>query len=122
MFNLNKLDTFTDAYIECALWASIDDTGRPLDDNYGPEDISPETLERMVSDCEDFQKSNVEDLREVDDIGRAGMDFWLTRERHGAGFWDGGYPADMGRRLTDNAHAYGEFTLYVGDDGLIHGM
>ena len=37
-----KLDDFTLAYIECALWASNDDStpqgGDPLDSNYGIDD------------------------------------------------------------------------------------
>ena len=49
-----------------------------------------------------------------------GHDFWLTRNRHGAGFWDRGLEF-VGINLTDAAHAWGEFNLYVGDDGLIYG-
>jgi len=52
---------------------------------------------------------------------RAGHDFWLTRNGHGAGFWDGDWPDDAGGRLTEASKKYGEFNLYVGDDGLIHG-
>ena len=46
-------------------------------------------------------------------------DFWLTGNRHGAGFWDRGYGAD-GDTLTEAAHGYGDVDLYVGDDGQIH--
>ncbi len=35
-------------------------------------------------------------------------DFWLTRNRHGAGFWDGDYPDGIGERLSDIAHGFGE--------------
>jgi len=28
----------------------------------------------------------------------------------------------VGNRLTEACKAYGEYTLYIGDDGLIHGM
>lgn len=124
MINIHKLDTFTDAYIEAALWASMDESdesgGSPMDDNYDISDIAKETLKKMVDDCKDFQKDNRADIKS--NPKRAGHDFWLTRNHHGAGFWDGDYPEDAAKRLTNNAHAYGSFDLYVGDDNLIHGQ
>ena len=49
-----------------------------------------------------------------------GHDFWLTRNGHGAGFWDRSdcLPEDAGERLTDAAEKYGEVDLTV-DDGVI---
>jgi hypothetical protein len=44
----------------------------------------------------------------------------LTRNGHGAGFWDRGI-GDRGDRLTAAAHAWGEFELVIGDDRKIHG-
>jgi hypothetical protein len=117
--NLHALDDFTTGYIECALWSSTDDDGNPLDDDYGPEDIAPDSLASMVEDCTMFQRDHARDLEDCD-ASRAGHDFWLTRNRHGAGYWDGDYPQDIGRRLTDAAHAWGSSDLYVGDDGMIH--
>lgn len=39
-------------------------------------------------------------------------DFYLTRNGHGAGFWDGDYPDEVGRKLTDIAHGFGETWAY----------
>src|SRR5215213_9921810 len=50
---------------------------------------------------------------------QAGHDFWLTRNRHGAGFWDRGL-GDLSNRLSDASKVYGEVDLYVGDDGQIY--
>lgn len=115
-------DTFTQAYIECALWSSTDnsrdDGGDPLDDNYGPEDIAPETMREMEADCADFQKANADDLSEMDS-SQAGHDFWLTRNGHGAGFWDRGL-SKLGDRLSDASKVYGGVSLYIGDDGQVH--
>ena len=125
---MSNIDTFTKAYIECALWSSTDNSdpengGNPLDDNYGMEDIAPETLAEMIADCADFQASNATDLALAAEQGRgneyAGHDFWLTRNGHGAGFWDRGLGA-VGDRLTKASKPYGSVDLYVGDDGLIH--
>lgn len=113
------LDPFTRQYVETALWASTDDDGEPLDGLYTLDDIHPDTLAAMIADCADFQASFGEHI--ASDPGRAGHDFWLTRNRHGAGFWDGDWPETTGRFLTEMSHPYGEFNLYVGDDGLIHG-
>jgi len=50
----------------------------------------------------------------------AGHDYWLTRNGHGAGFWDGDWPEPYAAQLDDSAHAYGTVELYVGDDGKIY--
>jgi hypothetical protein len=150
---IRDLDSFTESYIEAALWSSTDEAddsgGRPMDDNYSIEDIDP----AMADDCRDFQES-FGDLIDsgctrqhpADSSNRqlAGFHFWLTRNRHGAGFWDGDWtepyrrpesdedekfhPATgdnrystVGDYLTAMSRPYGEFNLYVGDDGRIYG-
>jgi hypothetical protein len=45
-----------------------------------------------------------------------GHDFWLTRNGHGAGFWDRGL-GELGDFLTKMSKPFGEATLYVSDDG-----
>lgn len=119
----NDLDTFTHAYIEAALWSTNDEStpagGVPLDENYDPNDIAPDTLRQMLADCVRFRVENAADLRELDTDEQAGHDFWLTREGHGTGFWDRGNGA-LGDRLAEAARRFGEFGLIVGDDGMIH--
>jgi hypothetical protein len=77
----------------------------------------------MMKDCDDFYVKSgrmwFSDKHETDD-STAGHDFWLTRNRHGAGFWDGDYPKEMGTTLTDLAHTFGECWIYVGDDSLLY--
>ena len=66
------------------------------------------------SDCRDFFDANRADLRVAHLSGlswsRLGHDFYLTRNRHGAGFWDEksrGAEADAALdRLTSAAHVY----------------
>lgn len=114
---LRSLDRFTLAYLECALWSSTDDEGSPLDDQYGLDDLAPETLSRIVADCEAFQEANAEFIGSR--LSLAGHDFWLTRCGHGAGFWDGDWP-ERGDELTEASKAFGDVNLYVGDDGRIY--
>ena len=120
------IDAFTQGYIECALWSSTnnsrDDGGDPLDDNYDIIDLSRETARAMVKDCDDFRDYVCEtiDSETADEIDseQGGHDFWLTRNRHGAGYWDGDW--EKGDELTDAAHTFGGVDLYVGDDGKVH--
>lgn len=119
-----KLDSFTSAYIEAALWASMDDDCNPLDANYGISDLSECALAKITADCERFQAENIipdYDNREYTDAEMAGHDFFLTRNHHGAGFWDRDALSEEDRdRLTAAAHSFGGCDLYVGDDGKIY--
>lgn len=115
------MNSFLAAYIEAALWSSVDeaDGGQFLDRNYSAADISPEALAKMAADCARFESANAETLAELDDT-KAGHDFWLTRNGHGAGFWDGDYDKPAASALTQSAQSFGECDLYVGDGGRIH--
>lgn len=125
-----SLDAFTESYIETALWSSTDNSddsgGDPLDANYDISDIDEATLDKMVADAADFQEKYGSLIDGEKLNGRygnreqAGHDFWLTRNGHGAGFWDGDWP-EYGDALTKASKTYGEFDLYVGDDGSIYG-
>lgn len=116
---------FFNGYVTCALWSSTDDEGNPLDDNFGEDDIGEDTLRTMREDCADFMRANAADLAEMmtatgRPMDHMGHDFWLTRNGHGAGFWDRG-AGELGDRLTDAAHAFGGVDLLIGDDGKVHG-
>ena len=115
-----RLDTFTRAYLECALWSSTDDNEEPLDGNYTERDISPELLASAIADCAEFQRLAGDGI--IEDLSRAGHDFWLTRNHHGAGFWDGEWEKRYGEELTRLARSFGECTLFDGLDGLIYSL
>ncbi len=121
---IDSLDPFTRAYIEAALWSTMDssrpDGGDPLDKNYNIYDIAPEALKEIIEVCADFQSANADDLAKAGDPAQNGHDFLLTRDRHGAGFWDRGYDDDIGERLTAACKPYGDSGFYVGDDGKIY--
>ena len=106
--------------------------GEPFDAFADWTDLAPETLAQMIADCDQFQAQHGDLIRAAIDTGevvcgpdfdaceRAAHDFWLTRNGHGAGFWDGDWPEPMSDRLDEAAKAFGEFDLYMGDDGKIH--
>lgn len=115
------MPSFFTAYVTEALRTTNDDGGTPLDLNWKPSELAPDTMAQMKGDCEAFQAANHADLTDLDDE-QAGRDFWLTRNRHGAGFWDGDYEEPIASRLTASAHSFGEYTLYVGCGAQLHGM
>lgn len=127
-----KLDKFTLAYIQCALWSTTDNSndqgGDSLDKNYSIEDLDQETLDRIIEDCKKFQDKFYDLLCEDnclvsnrhDNIELAGHDFWLTRNHHGSGFWDGNWVKEIGETLTQASHEFGEVDLYIGDDDKLY--
>ena len=111
-------DMFVNAYLECALWSTNAEDGTPLDSECETDDIAAEALASMRADCDAFVAANAADVSRVANDDRAGHDFWLTRNGHGAGFWDRGL-GELGERLTKASKAFGECSLYLGDDGKI---
>lgn len=115
--NNKWLEQFRTAYVTAMLWAETDDDGEPLDKRYTNTDLSVEACKTVSDDCFKFWHANLADIESEPE--RAGHDFWLTRNGHGAGFWDGDWP-EAGDRLTAASKAFGECHPYVGDDGQIH--
>ena len=123
-----SIDNFIRGYIGCALWSETDNAddsgGEPLDENYDEDDLAPEARQAMEDDCRSFYRDNEETWGTAWDDSQAGYDFWLTRNGHGAGFWDryagGTDEGKAGDVLTKAAKVYGESHLYIGDDGMIY--
>jgi len=140
-------DQFTTAYFECAMWCGVmrykhdDDCPchEPSEngDVYSEDDcecepdmtsdgdtadesqLADDARKQLTDDAHSFYADNVADLRASTlDMSQCGHDFWLTRNRHGAGFWDRksrGAAADAALdRLTEASHACGEMTLIEG--------
>jgi hypothetical protein len=121
-----------DAYVTCALWSTTcedaDGDVVAMDSLYEPDDIAPDSQSVMWRDVIDFVTGNFDDIADIpehvagrypDNAGAVGHDLWLTRNRHGAGFWERGLGV-IGQRLTEAAHAMGPVDLYVGDDRRVH--
>lgn len=114
---------FSEAYIEALLFASTDGDGDNLDKYYDSSDIAESEINRIQEQCHAFL-TRPEVVKLAEDWGRdeyrsAGHDFFLTRNGHGAGFWDGDW-GDDGDTLTAAAKSFGESEPYVGDDGEIY--
>lgn len=115
------------AYLEACLWSTAamiaeDDCDESWETKgYDVGDFHDDAVYAATKDCESFQAMAAEsDL--LDDVSesQAGHDFWLTRERHGTGFWDRG--STHGQELTTIAHGFGGAgdSMYLDADGKIH--
>ena len=121
-------DRFFAAYVRAALWSTAGEQGaiergEPEDTSleslgFTFDSLAPATREAMLRDCAKFWQGNTPSCSRCPEF--AGGDFWLTRNHHGSGFWDGDWPTAEGGRLTTAAHEFPEVDLYIGEDGLIY--
>lgn len=122
----SELDQFTQGYIDALFFTDSGDIEDEIQDE-GFYDFADETLSHILLDCAKFQADNAELLAlAYDRVGyeesSAGHDFWLTRNGHGAGFWDRS-PLDadnLGDKLTKAADLFNEISPYLGDDSKIY--
>jgi hypothetical protein len=131
--NEDILVEMVQAYVTTALWSSNDNSndqgGEPLDSNYSYDDMDPKSLANMTADCKAFIEAVRQELPFVLDEADPtdlGHDFWLTRNGHGCGFWDGDYDwldrdgIEVGHALTRITRRFGGSDLEVGDDGKVY--
>ena len=112
---------FINAYLECALWSSVDmDTDEQLDKNYTVSDFETDSLNKLKKHAIDFFTNNIDLINKAENYSyeQAGHDLWLTENGHGAGFWDRGL-YDIGEKLTELA-GYHVTDIYVGDDNKLY--
>lgn len=123
------IQAFTVSALQTALWADsmpdeddaeCTETGMDagLARGYDLTDMETDSRIQFEDYCRDFCEANASDLADID-AGRAGHDFWLTAQGHGAGFWDGDYPEGIGTRLTESAKPYHFDSVWLTDDGVV---
>jgi hypothetical protein len=118
-----KLDAFTRAYLICALWTDDPEPGSGEWNEHGDytiANLASEALEQAIEDCAAFRERMAAQLEQAGDDAQNGHDFWLTRNGHGAGFWDRGYPDAIGDALTAAAQTFGEASVILGDSGRLY--
>lgn len=109
------VQTMYKAYVNCALWATAtcgedgECTG-VLENEFSEDDLSDEAREAVREEVWSFYRQALGLILEAQQKGytleRCGHDLFLTRERHGAGFWDRGL-GKLGDELTAMAHDMG---------------
>ena len=117
---MTAFEEFLKGYMVCALWSSTDDSGEPFDKNYEVANFSQETKNEMRAECQNFFTVNLHLMTEAKgDFSQHGHDFWLSRNGHGAGFFDRDNGI-IGDKLQSNAQFYDQKYLFVADDGMIY--
>lgn len=124
---LKRLDPFTQGYVEAMFFTS---TGSEDDESLQHAtvaELSEKAWNEIRWNCRDFQNLNDVLLacaynHPKYNSNAAGRDFWLTRNGHGAGFWNRGLDL-TGQLLTERCgpkSPFPETDLYRGDDGLLY--
>ena len=126
------------ALTQTLLFTETDDNGKSLDKSYSPSDFASDSLEKLYKEYEVFLSDVEGKITEkvgsnwscIDDFydiahpteNQTEHDYILTRNHHGAGFWDGDWNSEISDILTKSAQKQSEIHAYVGDDGKIHLM
>lgn len=113
-----NIDGILNAYLVCALWASIDDNDESLAINYSIDDFSANFLNSAIIDIRHFlsliKVNNLTESLEQWDDEQIGHDLFLTRNGHGAGFWDRDFKdGDKITELIANDRILNEINLYI---------
>ena len=136
MLSNHELELAADGYLAAAGWlpgwderASDEDNERGCDTDAqgGPfGDDARQAARDAVRDLVGALDNGSDALAYIDVMrkrgnGGAGMlghDLWLTRNGHGAGFWDRGLD-DLGERLSAAARSLGEAYSYIDAEGVV---
>lgn len=131
----DEIERALENYAECALWTAScngqadhedcrgqDCDASLLDLGYDLASFDPASVAEMRAQLSAFVASAEAERPDAFagmDPEQLGHDFSLTRNGHGAGFWDRGL-GERGTYLTALCKPYGEAHVYVGDDGIAH--
>ena len=86
-------------------------------DDYGIDDFDPTCIENLKKEALDFFYTTRHlwyMTPDSYDLEQHGHDFALTRNGHGAGYWDRGL-GKVGDKLSKAADSYGDCDLYAHD-------
>jgi hypothetical protein len=124
------------ALAETILYTKCDDDGIHLAINYTIADFDEKSLETLYREFQEFVQVVEKQITEkvgdnwgcIDDFydllqpseNQTEYDYILTRNHHGAGFWDGDWASEVSKILTDAAHSQSDICAYVGDDNKIY--
>jgi hypothetical protein len=88
-------------------------------EKFSKEDIEIDSLIKAYTDIKEFLNMVGDKIDiAIDEYGleQIGHDIWLTRNRHGAGFFDRGYDYEDEKLFVDASHKLGEVDLYINND------
>lgn len=99
-------------YLVAALWTEEDEVG-----DASLADISSKSKQKAIQDINNFVLKAGDLIKKSGlDAEQIGHDLWLTRNGHGAGFWDRDL-GDIGEKLSGIARNMGNINVFKGDNG-----
>lgn len=134
-----EMEEWFTSYVGCALWSSHNydsdadsksfdpDASESMDGDYDSDDLTPESAASCREDIVDFIHSCTSQGIDLAAIGgnpqwgaheQHAHDLWLTRNGHGAGFWDRGY-GEVGDKLSEIAKLMGSKDASPAGDGKV---
>lgn len=126
-------DDFMEGYLECLGFTEEESLPERWAEDYGDEDTELDdapsisfdkfdvaSLKKIIKDCKGFMAKCEKAGLDLEAWGetQAGHDFWLTRNDHGAGFWDRG--RKDGDALSKIAKSFGEVYVSMGKTGSLY--
>ena len=148
LISQKEINSILKGYLECALWTdeeylktqeipkidfNEDDTEDEMEDfekmyktpqqNFTIEDIDTNSLISTYNDIKKFiEYAGSEAVNyAINENGyeRLGFDIWLTRNGHGAGFFDHSYDDDIEKKLINAGKKLTEVHLYLTEENKI---
>lgn len=118
-----KIKIMSDAYMEAIDFTECHEDNPEL---YNAIGFSDELILHAINTCKKFLEITGDKIPDSL-LSQAGHDLWLTRNGHGAGFWDRPelYGEDLANYLTslcEHGNQFSEVWVYTGDDNLIYVM
>lgn len=118
----DQMEVAEKGMLAAALWTMCDGGGNPVADDLTIDAFDPQTRSELRGDLHAFVMSNVDDIAESGlDSEQIGHDFWMTRQHHGVGFWDRGL-GEVGTRLTEACHPFGEVYLERSENSVVYSV
>lgn len=121
-----SLRDFTCAYLEAMFWAEMikygPNEGEPFDQHYEEDALTPKARTEIEKDCAAFYEEKKELWERGASDEQAGHDFYLTRNGHGAGFWDRPelYGKESAELLSKASEVYGTQGLDHDENGNVY--
>lgn len=111
----HEFEHILNGYIEAACWADGPEGSETLP-------MSDEAMKKAREDVSKFLSLLTVDVKSIRlPLEQIGHDIWLTRNRHGAGFWDRNtLSKEYQIALTDTARKLGECSIYIGDNNELY--
>ena len=113
------MNPFVQFYLESALFFTDKDTEpfNSLSETYSISDFAETSIQEATKDCEQIlEEQNIPDNQSM------AIDFWLTRNYNGSGFWDNeDLTEEEQKSVTEYVHSnFQEKCVYLGEDGLLY--